>query len=102
MAKAVLNDGASTAVQEVRDPTVAYDGTQMPQTDFDRTAHEPFTLVCYRRPMSNIHKFEPRKPKPAPAKPKRDTAKRNALVVIIGVAVLVVASMLLSSFGTEM
>ena len=49
--------------------------------------------------MSNIHKFEPRKPKPAPAKPKRDAAKHNALVVIIGVAVLVGASMLLTSLA---
>ena len=47
--------------------------------------------------MSNIHKFEPRKPKPSPVKPKRDTAKRNALIVIVGIAIMVAASMLLKS-----
>lgn len=51
--------------------------------------------------MSNIHKFEPRKPKPASPKPKQDLAKRNALIVIVGAAVLVVASMLLSSLGAK-
>lgn len=47
--------------------------------------------------MSNIHKFEPRKPKPTPAKPRQDPAKRNAIVVIVGVAILIAASMLLGS-----